>query len=147
ARRHGAFWRSEANVPPLEVVPARGTPRRSRRGDPVAGTHDHRPVVMGPGSPLRFGRDDGWLVRAKNRPAVAGSDRRLRSIVCGLLFPMNGTTKTREPSAQRATQPAAAPLARFSTSAGAGESKAMSARLMVAWRVAEVIFAPNRSVM
>jgi hypothetical protein len=46
---------------PSQVVPARGTPRRSRRGDPVAGTHDHRPVFMGPGSPpafARVGRDD-----------------------------------------------------------------------------------------
>src|SRR5262249_57134697 len=39
-----------------------------------------------------FGRDDGWLVRPKNRSAVAGSDRRLRSIVSGLLFTMTGAT-------------------------------------------------------
>jgi hypothetical protein len=30
------------------VVPARGTPRRSRRGDPVAGTHNHQLWNMGP---------------------------------------------------------------------------------------------------
>jgi hypothetical protein len=30
------------------VVPARGTPRRWRRGDPVAGTHNHRLWNMGP---------------------------------------------------------------------------------------------------
>src|SRR5262249_12833346 len=29
------------------VVPARGTPRRSRRGDPVAGAHNHRLLNMG----------------------------------------------------------------------------------------------------
>src|SRR6516225_489240 len=28
----------------------------------------------------------------RNRPAVAGNDRRLRSIVCGLLFTMTGAT-------------------------------------------------------
>src|SRR5258707_2053929 len=33
---------------------SRGTPRHSHRGDPVAGTHDLRPVVMGP----RFRGDD-----------------------------------------------------------------------------------------
>src|SRR4029450_9965617 len=39
------------------VVPARGTPRRSRRGDPVAGTHNHRLWNMGPRLriPLRKG--------------------------------------------------------------------------------------------
>src|SRR5262249_25621912 len=43
------FWRNEANRLNT-VVPARGAPRRWRRGDPVAGTHDHWPVFMGPGS-------------------------------------------------------------------------------------------------
>ncbi len=37
------------------VVPARGTPRRWRRGDPVAGTHIPEAVVMGP----RFRGDNG----------------------------------------------------------------------------------------
>jgi hypothetical protein len=30
------------------VVPAGGTPRPSRRGDPVAGTHNHQLWNMGP---------------------------------------------------------------------------------------------------
>jgi len=29
-------------------------------------THDHWPVVMGLGSPLRFGRDDHWVERRTN---------------------------------------------------------------------------------
>src|SRR6516162_1655760 len=36
------------------VAPARGTPRRLRRGDPVAGAHTPEPVAMGP----RFRGDD-----------------------------------------------------------------------------------------
>src|SRR6516165_5827884 len=42
--------------------------------------------------------------------------------------------------------PTAAASAGFAAAAGAGESEAMSERLMVACRVGEVIFAPNRSV-
>src|SRR5215813_91570 len=34
------------------------------------------------------------LAPLRNRPAVAGSDRRRRSIVSGLLFTMNGATRT-----------------------------------------------------
>ena len=42
----------------LAVVPASGTPRRSRRGDPVAGTHIPEAAVMGP----RFrGDDTKWI--------------------------------------------------------------------------------------
>src|SRR5262245_37981561 len=59
----------------------------------------------------------------------------------------------RDTRVQRAgwTQPvtlaAAALLAGFAPDSWVGESSASSARLIVAWRVAEVIFAPNRSVM
>jgi len=81
-----------------------------------------------------------------NQPTGVEIERRRRSIVSGLLFTMNGATKAREPSARRAAQPAAAPLAGRSATTGAGDSKRMSARLMVACRVAAVIFAPNRSV-
>jgi len=48
---------------PARVVPARGTPRRSRRGDPVAGTHNHGLWLWVPAlRPLR-GRRPGrrWL--------------------------------------------------------------------------------------
>jgi hypothetical protein len=41
--------------------------------------------------------------RAKNQPAGAANDRRLGSIVSGLLFTMNGATRTCEPSAQGAS--------------------------------------------
>jgi hypothetical protein len=44
------------------------------------------------------------------------------------------------------THPIAAALAGRAAAAGAGESDVIKARLMVAWRVAEVIFAPKRSV-
>src|SRR5262245_5528091 len=49
--------------------------------------------------------------------------------------------------AQPTTLAAAALLAVFAPASWVGESSASSARLIVAWRVAEVIFAPNRSVM
>ena len=38
--------KSDRSVSPA-VVPARGTPRRSRRRDPVAETQDHRPLEYG----------------------------------------------------------------------------------------------------
>jgi hypothetical protein len=37
------------------------------------------------------------LVRAKHQPAAVGNDRRLRSIVSGLLFTMNRATHTCRP--------------------------------------------------
>ena len=57
------------------------------------------PTVSGYGSRLsaRFagvGRDDNCVGRARDEPAVAGNDRRLWSIVSGLLFTMNGATRT-----------------------------------------------------
>src|SRR5262249_2595740 len=50
------------------AVPARGTPRRSRRGAPVAGAHNHRRWNMGP----RFRGDDSGLceVEPKSRIVV-----------------------------------------------------------------------------
>jgi hypothetical protein len=54
----------------MTVVPARGTPRRQRRGDPVAGTHIPETVVMGP----RFRGDDsvdaGIAKRDKERSSL-----------------------------------------------------------------------------
>src|SRR5262245_13542156 len=41
-----------------------------------------------------LGRDDDGLVRAKYQPADARNDRRLRSIVSGLLFTMTFATRT-----------------------------------------------------
>jgi 23S rRNA pseudouridine2605 synthase len=40
--------RIEREAHPEPVVPTKGTPPRSRRGDPVAGTHNHRLWTMGP---------------------------------------------------------------------------------------------------
>jgi hypothetical protein len=86
------------------VVPARGTPRQqkrvyarlrraTRRGDPVAGTHGHRQWLWVPAL-AALGRDDDRLARAKHQPAAVGNERRLRSIVSGLLFTMNAATPT-----------------------------------------------------
>ena len=51
---------------------------------------------MGPGSPLavaRVGRDDNRF-SLEHQPAAVGNDRRLRSLVSGLLFTMDGATPT-----------------------------------------------------
>jgi hypothetical protein len=57
-------------------------------------------------------------------------------------------TRMQQPGlAQPATLAAAALLVGLAPASWVGESSASSARLIVAWRVAEVIFAPNRSVM
>jgi hypothetical protein len=48
------------------------------------GTHDHQPVVMGPGSPpasAGVGRDDDHLVRVKDQLAAVRNNRPLLSIV------------------------------------------------------------------
>jgi hypothetical protein len=64
-----------------------------RRGDPVAGTHDQHRWLWVPAL-AALGRDDDGLVRANNQPAAVGIERRLRSIVLGLLFTMDGATPT-----------------------------------------------------
>jgi tRNA (guanine37-N1)-methyltransferase len=49
------------------VVPARGTPRRSRRGDPVAGTHNHRLWNMGPQHKRVYARLPTRYARGRRR--------------------------------------------------------------------------------
>src|SRR5262249_39529427 len=53
------------------VVPARGTPRRWRRGDPVAGTHDHRRWLWVPALPSlsrgSAGTTIAWSGRSTNQ--------------------------------------------------------------------------------
>ena len=80
ARERRAFWRNEPNrrfsetnpTSPARDVPARGTPRQQkrvyarlwramRRGDPVAGTHDHSQWLWVPAL-AALGRDDDGLV-------------------------------------------------------------------------------------
>src|SRR6516165_1435910 len=58
----------------------------------------------------------------RNRPAVAENDRRLRSIVFGLLFTMNGATRTCDTEIWRGEGNArrASSLPRVSHGAGAG---------------------------
>jgi hypothetical protein len=58
AREGRTAYFGGANPPnPTRVVRARGTPRRLRRGDPVAGTHDHRQWLWAPAL-AALGRDD-----------------------------------------------------------------------------------------
>src|SRR5262249_23159304 len=64
------------------VVPARGTPRRERRGDPVAGTHNHRLWNMGPQHkrvyarlPTRYARGRHDLSRSTGSYSPAESGR------------------------------------------------------------------------
>src|SRR6266566_8182093 len=70
---------------------------------------------MGPGSPLavaRVGRDDNRF-SLENQPAAVGNDRRLRSIVSGLLFTMNAATSTCRTDGARSadlTPPGAPPV-------------------------------------
>src|SRR5262249_22646268 len=52
---------------------------------------------MGPGSPpasRASAGDDDCVGRARDEPAVAGNDRRLRSIVSDCYLQMNGATRT-----------------------------------------------------
>jgi hypothetical protein len=92
---------------PPRVVPARGTPRQQkrvyarlrramRRGDPVAGTHNHGLWLWVPALRPLHGRRPGRrsFIRTRNQPAAAGNDRRLRFPVSGLLFTGNGATPT-----------------------------------------------------
>jgi hypothetical protein len=112
------------NQGPSPVVPARGTPRRSRRGDPVAGTHDHRSVFMGPGS--RYARPG----RRKHQPAAAENDDRRRSSVSRLFFTGNRATATCrvvQPDSGRPTL-VAQPNRNVESPAGVRECRAVEAR-------------------
>ena len=108
-RRSGtAAHFGEANpTNPTRVVPARGTPRRQkcvyarlrramRRGGPVAGIHNHGLWLwVAALRPLRWRRPGRRsFMRTTQQPVAVGNDRRLRSIVSGLLFTMDGATPT-----------------------------------------------------
>src|SRR5215813_14833603 len=87
------------------------SPRGAPRDTCVAGTPLRGPIITfsGYGSRLsaRFagvGRHDDCLGRARDEPAVAGNDRRLRSIVSGLLFTMNGATRTCDTRIRRSSE-------------------------------------------
>jgi len=82
------------------------------------------------------------------RPAVPDAVQRETQWSGALLIRDRHRPWTREQArfAGARVYPTAAASAGFAAAAGEGESEAMSARLMVACRVGEVIFAPNRSV-
>src|SRR5262249_60590500 len=93
ARGAAHFGQTKPRIIWPSVVLARGTPRQqkrvyarlrraTRRGDPVAGTHDHRRWLWVPALPS-LGRDDDGLVRAKHQPAAVRNDRRRNLIVSG----------------------------------------------------------------
>ena len=91
------------------------------------------------------------LIRAKDQPVDVEDGRRRGGPVSGLFFTGSCATQTRiresthkHPAGAAQTHPIAAEAGR--AAAGAGKSSVIKARLMVAWRVADVIFAPKRSV-
>ena len=73
---------------------------------------------------------------------------RVRLRIDRLSLDLHGITAATAEDVARALGPAlgAALLESFACASWPGESSAIRARLMVACRVAEVIFAPNRSV-
>ncbi len=92
-RREPRFWRNEPNgrvggTKPTylsAVVPAK------------AATHDHRLVVMGPGSTHRIREGSAGttiLVRANNQPAGVGNRQRRALPVSGLFFTGSPATST-----------------------------------------------------
>ena len=94
------------------------------------------PTVSGYGSRLsaRFagvGRDDNCVGRARDEPAVAGNDRRLRSIVSGLLFTMNGATRTCDAGIRSSSETLAYASPRISHCAGAGVGRGVRGELAV----------------
>ena len=101
----------------------------------------------------------GWRCDApqhegrRDQPAGVENGRRRGLPVSGLFFTGSCATGTcipeshsQTPAGGAQTHPTAAALAGRAGAAGAGKSSVIKARLMVAWRVAEVSFAPNRSV-
>src|SRR5262249_53653355 len=63
---------------PFPLVPARGTPRRSRRGDPVAGTQGRRSGVGVPGLASLARDTKSWIPAGVNpRESGGGNDRSL----------------------------------------------------------------------
>jgi hypothetical protein len=98
-----------ALVPPMSVaahfgqtnptaILAKRTQRVSLRSSPrkEAGTQDHGPVIMDPGSPpacAGVGRDDD-RVGVTDQPLAVGNERRLGLPVSGLFFTGNPATST-----------------------------------------------------
>jgi hypothetical protein len=93
-----------------------------------------------------------WSERRTNlRVQKKGADEGSLFPACSLqgtsqLERVYGNRAHKLPAGAAQTHPIAAALAGRAAAAGAGKSSVIKARLMVAWRVAEVIFAPNRSV-
>src|SRR6516164_9512356 len=67
-----------------------------RRGDPVAGTHNHGLWLWVPALRPLHGRRSGRrsFIRTRNQPAAVGNDRWFPSPVSGLLFTGNAATPT-----------------------------------------------------
>jgi len=89
-------------------------------------------TVSGYGSRLsaRFasvGRDDRSFIRTKNRPAVAENDRRLRSIVFGLLFTTNSATRTCDTQIWRSSKTLAPRRETLALRSGERVARALSA--------------------
>src|SRR5262245_11976504 len=86
-RTQRRFGQTKPRIIWPSVVPARGTPRRSRRGDPVAGTHDHRRWLWVPALPS--------LSRGSAGTTIAWSARRINLRLCEMtagaisLFPID----------------------------------------------------------
>ena len=97
-------------------------------------------------------RMGAWSERRTNlRVQKKGADEGSLFPACSLqgtsqLERVYGNRAHKLPAGAAQTHPIAAALAGRAAAAGAGKSSVIKARLMVAWRVAEVIFAPNRSV-
>jgi hypothetical protein len=91
-RTQRSFWPNEPNIS-TRVVPARGTPRRSRRGGPLRG-----PMIMGRWSWIpalaTLCRDDDQSGGVTDQPAAVGNDRRHGLPVSGLFFTGNRATPT-----------------------------------------------------
>ena len=109
------------------------------------------------GPNARFGErthaEAARLIRAKDQPV--GVKRWPTRSPCFPACSLQGAAQLERVYGNRAhklpagaaqTHPVAAAVAGRAVAAGARESSVIKARLMVAWRVADVIFAPKRSV-
>ena len=78
-----------------------------RRGDPVAGTHNHGLWLWVPALRPLHGRRSGRrsFIRTRNQPAAVGNDRWFPSPVSGLLFTGKIATQTCEASARLFSRP------------------------------------------
>src|SRR5262249_36358624 len=112
-----------------------------------AGTHNHRPVFMGPGSPLRSGRDDG-ASRATQPSEDSGTATTRRLFAQRQLAPLSDATNSRPtargmPSVDRPA--AAAYMARrcFSETGGILVSYCTGA---AAWAASAMVLTAERAI-